>query len=601
VGTALERRLAILRFGRITGPFESSRFVTLDYTMSTHDDPIPLVDVNDPVFTFLTGTAPPLARIARSDVENALKHLRDAARMAVTPDGSGKRWLPGLSIVVVGGDPGNYHVLCCEGFGTKSVADPAPVGPDTLFPCASLSKPVSSSLLAHVGAGTIKPQWSDVAPQADGTSAYFLKRAPESKTRPTLRQWLSHRSGLPDHAGDLIEDMNPAMSSGQILARIMNDQTGITPGDYAYTNFGFTMGCLGALKAARNHVNWDDFADEQFRELGMLRSTYRFTSAFAHPDVDRVLPHRGETEVPDLLSPEPIGWMWRVVDRDQERNPTRQAPAGGLLSSAHDLGVFLLKHLNEEFGKTFPARKPDDDELLRESHWYSLGWNIANHSDEQAFTSFGTSARNAVSFSHSGAFTLGAGTCLRFDPDAGYGIAILSNGAPTGVPEALSQIFFKYLYATPMPPGCDHAAVLALCRVLYMSELYKKKIANYRLYHSNLRPIPDDLPEGRIFSAHSDYYACDIAIEHTKPDLVLKMGNAAAGGPMWTFKLARLGQSSSYAYTTAGENEVGLSAIRFTWQGNVLIRVDDAWLEDSGPGLGEFRSITSVTTETPPA
>lgn len=559
-------------------------------TVLAESKPISLVDVNDPVFTFLTGTAPPRARIEKSDVDEAVKQLRAAAVAAVTPDGTDRRWIPGLSIVVVGGEPGNYKVLFREGFGTTSVKDPAPVTPDTLFPCASLSKPVSASLLALAGAGTKRPLWTDPAVRGDGSTAYSLKHAPPSKTIPTLRQWLSHRSGLPDHAGDLIEDMNPGMLGHEILDLVQNHQTGITPGEYAYTNFGFTMGCFGAARSVTGGNDWNAFADKQFHELGMSpRSTYRFTPSPDEPSSERVRPHQGKPDVPHLLDRVTTGWNWHIVDRDGERDPTRQAPAGSLLSCANDLGAFLLAHLEQKFGKEYPEKKPGDDEFLGRSRWYSLGWNVANHSDEEAFKSFGANAINAVSFSHSGAFSLGAGTCIRFDPDARYGIAVLSNGEPTGVPEALSQIFFKYLYATPMPPGCTHADVFALCRVLYLSDLYKKKIDNYRMYHAALKPIPADIPSGQIFSAHSDYYGCDIVLTHTHPDLILTMGNPGAGRPAWTFKLSRLGQTSSYAYTTTGENEVGISPIRFTWEGNVLTMVDDVWLGESGPGLGEFK------------
>jgi hypothetical protein len=89
----------------------------------------------------------------------------------------------------------------------------------------------------------------------------------------------------------------------------------------------------------------------------------------------------------------------------------------------------------------------------------------------------------------------GAGTFLRFDPDAGFGIAILSNGEPAGVPEALAQHFFKYLYGQPMPAGCDHARLLALCRKLMMRALYAQKIANYERYHGKIVAIPDSVPQ----------------------------------------------------------------------------------------------------------
>jgi hypothetical protein len=46
-----------------------------------------------------------------------------------------------------------------------------------------------------------------------------------------------------------------------------------------------------------------------------------------------------------------------------------------------------------------------------------------------------------MSFSHSGAFSLGAGTNVVIIPSAGVGIVVLTNAAPTGAPEALAAEF----------------------------------------------------------------------------------------------------------------------------------------------------------------
>ena len=545
--------------------------------MSTNEAASGQIDPNDPVFRYCTGSPPPRSSIDRGDITEALAQLEAAARLATVPDPTGKRWVPGLSIVVVARESDQDRVLYCKGHGLRSVNGTALVGPDTLFPCASLSKPVSTTLLTAAGVQE-GPGWDRVLEQPDGSGVYHLDRSPAPQT--TLRQWLNHRSGLPDHGGDLIEDMNPAMTRHDLIARIMKYQTGIEPGLFRYTNFGFTIGCVGAAHAL-GASGWEAFAKSWLPHVAMSRSTYEFTSAFADAQADRVLPHQGKPEPPDLLSLQPAGWMWHVVDRQHERNPSRQAPAGSLLSCARDFGQFLTAHLSRRFAD-FPPRNPPDDAASR---WYSLGWNVANHSREDAFTRFGRHALNAISFSHSGAFSLGAGTVLRFDPDAGFGIAILSNGEPTGVPEALAQLFFNYLYGLSMPAGCDHARVLALYRMLMLRELYGHKVANYHRYHGKTGAIPDSVPQGEIFRGHSDYYGCDIVIERRDGDLSLVMGTGPGGGPFWRFRLQCLDAGSSrFVYATTGENEVGFSAIRLVWKDGVVIGIVDDWLNGAAVG-----------------
>ena len=329
---------------------------------------------------------------------------------------------------------------------------------------------MSATLLAHAG-----------APQKIGSGqkdpwavpvGYTLvdPSDPTKMLGTTLRQWLSHRSGLPDHAGDLIEDLNPSISQDALITCLLENQTGIRPGTYNYTNFGFTLGCLGAMKAIAAGPSWEDASSRWLNELGMSRSTYRFTPADHDPQADRAFPHVGQPDPPTaLLEVDPTGWAWRVASRDQERNPTLQAPAGSLVSCARDLGQFLIKHLGTGFTEFPPKNPPAED--LADNHHYSLGWNVRNPGGDD------------VSFSHSGAFRLGAGTSLRFDPLSGFGVAVLSNGEPTGVPEALVTLFFNQLYGRQLPSGADYARLFAVFRPMMMGALYPVKVDNYNRYH----------------------------------------------------------------------------------------------------------------------
>jgi CubicO group peptidase (beta-lactamase class C family) len=540
-------------------------------------------DTGDPRMEYIKAPPPPrTAPLSAREVDAATNMLVRAAIFATAPGTEGQRWVPGLSIAVVHLDHGVPRVVCCDGFGVKRVDAPGAPGRDTLFPCASLSKPVAATILA-LRNGQKPPPWELPVCREDG-SLYRLANAPGGAV-PTLEEWLSHTTGLPDHAGDLIEDMSPGMSRDRILDNILRYQTGIDPGPYRYTNFGFTAGCLGISGS-----DWERFAQIGLDELGMKRSTYVFTSAFDPGAGDRVVPHRG---MPYLaFEPEPTGWSWNVVGARDERNPSRQAPAGSLLSTARDMATFLTVHLEAWVNRRF-------GDFPRKSAGYSLGWNVANHLERDGFD---PSAINAISFSHSGAFTMGAATCLRVDPGAGVAVAILTNGEPCGVPELLVRIFFNHLYGRAVPPAfqraggeLDLAAVLGFGRALMLSGMRQKENENARRYPPDAtQPIPGDLPQGEVFRGHSDYYGCDVVIERRGDEMVLSMGEIQKGEPYWRFPLRCHDASSlTFVYETRGENAIGVSAIRLHRGADGRIeRLHDHWLNqepagsDTGSGVG---------------
>jgi CubicO group peptidase (beta-lactamase class C family) len=563
--------------------------------------------IDPAVIDYLRSAPPPRKSVTEADFSNAFINLDLAARLATSRNQTdGSRWVPGLSIVLVrrigGACRASYYAYGTKHIDKDELKDKdAQISEHTLFPCASLSKPVSASLLAYAALhrhvdpkdpNVKKWDWRAPVPKAGEGGSYSLWNAPRDPRKPnepppppTLRQWLSHLSGLPDHAGDLIEDMNPEMKRHDLIENIIKFQTGIDPDHQNYTNMGFTIGCAGAANML-GIPEWEAFALGGLKALGMTESTYSFVSVYKDSS-NRAYPHQGKPDAPDLEKLVTHGWRWHVVPEADERDPHRQAPAGSLLSSANDLGAFLIAHLDKKFGADFPTTELDPKEER-----YALGWNVADHSKETGFEG----AANAISFNHSGAFSLGAGTFLRFDPGVDFGIAILSNGEPTGVPEALGQLFFKTLYGQSLPLNCDHATLMATARCGYMGQMYRQKIENYKSYYAKERlAIPARIGNGEVFLGHSLYFGCDFKIERTTPispgdsGLYLMMGNDGKGHHAWRFPLHCIvdsPSSSTFIYETKGENEVGLSAIKLTWQGNTIASIEDDWLNSQGKGLG---------------
>lgn len=131
-------------------------------------------------------------------VENAVAKLDGIADDLMKTSG-----IPGMAVAVVHGGKTVY----AKGFGVKDVrngdAASNAADPDTVFQLASLSKPLGSTVVAH--------QVSQKAISWDTRIVeklpWFALADPVTTNMVTVGDMYSHRSGLPDHAGDLLEDL----------------------------------------------------------------------------------------------------------------------------------------------------------------------------------------------------------------------------------------------------------------------------------------------------------------------------------------------------------------------------------------------------------
>ncbi len=129
------------------------------------------------------------AMITPDQVEAALPKLDSLLEDAMTRTG-----VPGAAVAVVYDDAVVYE----RAFGVREVGKPDLVTPETVFQLASMSKSISSTLVAAV-VGDGATTWDDVA--ADLLPGFALSN-PWLSAQVTLRDLFSHRSGLPAYAGD---------------------------------------------------------------------------------------------------------------------------------------------------------------------------------------------------------------------------------------------------------------------------------------------------------------------------------------------------------------------------------------------------------------
>jgi CubicO group peptidase (beta-lactamase class C family) len=210
-----------------------------------------------PVILFLVTLAArdvPAADVTPQGVEAVLPELDRIVEQTLKKTG-----VPGLALAVVCKE----RVIHLKGFGVRQAGRDERVDADTVFQLASVSKPMASTVLAAL-VGERLIGWDDRV--IDHDSGFRLSD-PFVTREVTLRDLLSHRSGLPDHAGDLLEDLG--YGRAEVLCRLRLERPASSfRSRFAYTNFGFTEAAVAASRAAGSA--WEDLAAEKlFGPLGM--------------------------------------------------------------------------------------------------------------------------------------------------------------------------------------------------------------------------------------------------------------------------------------------------------------------------------------------
>ncbi len=352
--------------------------------------------------------------ITRDRVEAALSKLEPLADKIVADGG-----VPGLAIGVVHND----EVVYLKGFGLRETGKPDAVDADTVFQVASLSKPVSATVVAAlVGDGVVS--WDSKIADLDPT---FRLADPYPTSELTVRDLFSHRSGLPGTAGDDLEGIGYDRTEILRRLRFVSPSSSFRAG-YSYSNFGLTEGAVAAVKPLRKQ--WEDVAEERlYRPLGMTSTSSRHADFIKH--ANRAALHIEADGA----------WAAKV-----ERDPDAQAPAGGVSSTVRDLAQWMRLELAAGAfdGKPIVAAGALDQThvplMARGSNpvnggtsFYGLGWNLE----------FG---RHGLSWGHAGAFSVGARSLVTLFPKEKLGIVILANAFPTGVPEGLSDSFADLVF-----------------------------------------------------------------------------------------------------------------------------------------------------------
>lgn len=355
-------------------------------------------------------------------LDRALAQLPGLAEDALERSG-----VPGMAIAVVHGD----ETVFAEGYGVTEIGTDTPITADTVFQVASVSKSLSSTGVAAAIA------------ESDGALSWttpvhellpdFQFSDPTVTELATIGDTFSHRTGLATGAGDDLEDLG--FDRETIFEKLKLQPLDPFRSSYHYSNFGLTVGAE-AVAASRGQA-WDELMDELvFEPLDMTSSSARHDDFIAHDD--RAHLHALED-----------GEFVAKYDRD----PDAQAPAGGVSSTVNDLAKWMRMMLAG--GEYDGAQIVDADAIAAAVTPQIVSGTGPGITARPGHYGFGFNTAPAVSgrmaISHSGAFSLGAGTNYQFIPELNLGIIVLTNGAPVGAAEAVAAEFMDIVQYRETP------------------------------------------------------------------------------------------------------------------------------------------------------
>ena len=325
--------------------------------------------------------------------------------------------IPGMSLVIVKDD----KVIYLKGLGVKDFEKNIPVTPDTRFAIGSSTK-AFTAMLAAMSADEGKLSLDDSPKKF---LPYFTLRDPDAAAKITMRDLLSHRSGL--NRTDLAMVTGVLNREELIKVAGMAKPTAKLGEKWQYQNVMFAA--AGEAVAKAQNSTWDDLiATRIFKPLGMKNSDTRSEDMQKARDYSFGYEYNPTT---------------KATRRLPQRSITAAAPAGAIDSSARDMAQWVRLMLgNGVFnGKRLVSEK-SFEELTRKqiniggSVDYGLGWFLRQWNGHKVVE-------------HGGNID-GFNAQVAFMPDQNVGFVLLTNvtASPIGA-FAMNTIWTNLVGAPP--------------------------------------------------------------------------------------------------------------------------------------------------------
>lgn len=333
--------------------------------------------------------------------------------------------IPGLAVAIVKDD----KVVFAKGYGVRDLNKPEKVDENTLFAIASNSKAFTTASLA------ILIDEKKIGGWDDKVSKYlpeFQMYDPWVTREMTLRDLVSHRSGLDTFSGDLLW-YDTTYSTDEILRRVrFLKPVSSFRSRYGYQNLMFMA--AGRIVEKVSGKSWGAFIEERIlKPLGMKRTT----TSVREIEKNFASPHN---ESGGKLRALPLG------------NVDNAIGAAGLNSSVADVAKWLRLQLNRgKFeGKTIYSEQRAG-EMWQQNIFLGVNPFPAREAPTQMFSGYGlgwflNDYRGRKVVSHSGGLD-GMITQTAMMPAENLGLVVLTNSETGAIGILRNKIFDVFLDA----------------------------------------------------------------------------------------------------------------------------------------------------------
>lgn len=409
--------------------------------------------------------------------------------------------VPGLAVAIVK----DGKVVLSKGYGVRKLGDPAAVDENTLFGIASNTKAFTAAALAMlVDEGKIA--WDDPVTKHLPT---FQLYDPFVTREMTIRDLLTHRSGLGLGAGDLLWWPPTDYSREDIIRRFRYVKPATSfRSRYAYDNVLYMI--AGQVIAAVTGKSWDDFIRERiFIPLGMNSSNT--TVAGLTSSRDSATPHAKVSGRLQAITPMPL---------------ENVGPAGAINSSVADMAKWLIAQLNRgEIGegrRLFSERQnremwspqtitplgelpPHLAALKANFSAYGLGWGLTEY-------------RGFKIVSHTGGL-MGYVSRVTLIPDLNLGVVVLTNQQSGGAFQSMTYRILDYYMNAP---ATDWIAAFKKSEEMSQARAaeVEKRLASTRAVGSK-----PSLPLAKYAGRYIDPWYGEITISVETDKLVMRFGH----------------------------------------------------------------------------
>ena len=409
--------------------------------------------------------------------------------------------VPGLAVAIVK----DGKVVLAKGYGVRKLGDPSPVDENTLFGIASNTKAFTAAALAMlVDEGKIT--WDD---SVSKHLPSFQLHDPYVTREMTIRDLLTHRSGLGLGAGDLLWWPPTDYSREEIIQRFRYVRPATSfRSRYAYDNVLYMV--AGQIVAAVSGKSWDDYIKEKiFNPLGM--TTSNTTVAALTASRNAATPHAKVEAQLKAIGPQPL---------------ENVGPAGSINSSVGEMAKWMIVQLKR--GQLADGRRLFTERQSREM-WsaqtitplgdppphlaalkanfsaYGLGWGLTEY-------------RGYKTVSHTGGL-LGFVSRVTLVPDLNLGVVVLTNQQSGGAFQSLTYgILDHYMNA----PSTDWVAAFKKSEEMGLARAaeVEKRQASARAADSK-----PSLPLAKYAGRYTDAWYGDITLGIEGEKLVIRFSH----------------------------------------------------------------------------